>query len=137
MKSLIIKNRLPIFAATLCAVAAAVFLIRTSSAEPSAVAVAPPGVYMVQYYAGDLPAWRITAKGFAFDPSAVKALIEATVAPESWVGKGGLGSMAKANDRWLEISQTGENHVHILKLIDSLRAAQQRRDNAPKAPRHG
>jgi hypothetical protein len=136
MKSLIVKNRLPIFAATLCAVAvAAVVFVRASSAEP-AYAIPPPGIYTVEYKVDDLPVWRITAKGFAFDPSAVMAQIEATVAPESWSGKGGAASMAPSNEgNALLISQNGKNHVQVTELIHSLRAAQQQRDNPQGAPR--
>ncbi|HTU26896.1 MAG TPA: hypothetical protein VMF30_15930 [Pirellulales bacterium] len=106
------------FLATVAAIAVA----RVSHAEP-ATSPADPGVYTVIYNVADLPVWCVAAKEPQFDPSVVMALLEASVAPESW--DPGPGSIcASAEHKSIVVSQNRANHEKVVDVLRSLRAAQ-------------
>jgi hypothetical protein len=77
-------------------------------------------IYTVIYSLADLPVYRLTEGAPEFDPSAVIALIESSIAPESW-GPGPASLAEYAEQKSVVISQTKENHIQVIELLNSLR----------------
>ena len=88
-------------------------------------------IYPVIYSVADLPVYRLVDDRPAFDPSALIALIERSVVPDSW----DEASISELKDhpikRSLVICQTHENHEQLAELLASLRE----RSSRPRAAR--